>query len=136
MGYRRRTIPWPEDMDVRTGWRKQQALRPLGLPAEKPEPPMEHDADPGVERILDAVLGVADAPRSGLEAVRHGPGGNPVRRLAVLALAQLTQREVGQRMGMSPTQVAQILHRFGHWGPAEMDADLRAVEQRVSCRNA
>jgi hypothetical protein len=43
-----------------------------------------------VERVLDAVLQVAGVPRSALMEIRRGPGGNPVRRLAVLALSRLT----------------------------------------------
>jgi hypothetical protein len=77
--------------------------------------------------------------RSALMEIRRGPGGNPVRKLAVLALSRLTlptQLEVGRRLGTTSTQAAQILHRFRGFPPEPVIRDLAIVERKVSIGNA
>jgi len=104
---------WPDDMNMATGWRELQASRPVGVrlyPDEQPEAP----APAEMETVLSVVLSVCGIEQGELLRVKCGPGGNPARRLAVLSLSRwtrCTQKEIGRRLGMTPTQVAQILHR-------------------------
>ena len=114
MAHHRGSAPWPGGMDLATGWSQIQANRPAGVCGLDLEPP-ESLGTFETEHVISAVVAVTGKDEAELRVARRGRGGNPVRRLAVLALSrwtQSTQREIGARLGISSGQVALIVHRF------------------------
>jgi len=67
------------------------------------------------ERLIERITEVTGVGIKELCTSRHGPGANPGRRFAVWALARrtrATQREIASLLEMSPSQVANVLHRI------------------------
>ncbi|MBN2530329.1 MAG: sigma-70 family RNA polymerase sigma factor [Deltaproteobacteria bacterium] len=61
------------------------------------------------------IIKIAGCSRTDPELAARGQGANPARRFAVAALrkyAQLTQRELGEIMKMSESQVSNVEHRL------------------------
>ena len=137
MGQHRGSIPWPAEMDLETGWfqvMQQRAIGVSGLRPSKP-PSVRHDA----EAILEVVLQAAACTEVDLLRIEKGPGANPARRFAVLALdrwTQLTQREIGTRLGMTTTQVAKVLERNRSLKVPLLFEWMKALERQVSSGDA
>jgi len=111
MDHHRRTLRWPDDMDMTTGWRKARARPEASVPKQEPCPPVPA-LDPA--RVLSAAASAAGTTKERLVLRKQGRGGNPGLRFAAIALSRwtdATQRDIGARLGISSAQVAQILHR-------------------------
>jgi len=117
-------------------------------PAPRAAP--EADAAPAAPATLTAAaaearaLAIADVSAVQARRAVRGRGGNPARRFVVWALSEatdLTQRGIGEHLGMSSNQVAKILARLRDgsidarvmgWIDAWRDADAHAGARRLS----
>ena len=103
---------WPGEMDLETGWLKLQDEKPAGVPPVPLKETRRKGQRPDV--ILDKVKEIAGVSSEKLLMATRGPGANPARRFAVIALyrwSNLTQGEIGQRLEISINQVRNILTR-------------------------
>lgn len=72
-----------------------------------------HLLSPG--EILSRVAEISGCSKIQLKTAKRGPGANPARRFAVVALrkyTQLTQREVASELKMTVSQVSNVEHRI------------------------
>ena len=132
MAHHRRTMRWPDDMDLATGWRKIQAKPKSRISAMKPCPP-----PPAIQpaQVLSSVAAIAGTSEEQLQQSRHGRGGNPALRLAVIALSRWTdetRREIEAVPGISSGQVALILHRFRKAPREPVKSWLEGLANRLS----
>lgn len=103
-------LSWPEQMAMDSGWLKisgEGAIKAHSLPSDT----RFVNADDVIARVC-SITGVGEKD---LLRVAHGPNANPARRFAVWSLSnrtRLTQREIGQRLNMSTSQVAHVLRRI------------------------
>jgi len=103
---------WPGELDLETGWLKLQEEKPAGVPPVPPRDTKRKEQSPAV--ILDKVKEIAGVSHEELLAVTRGPGANPARRFAVIALyyrTNLKQKEIAQHLEMTENQVRNILCR-------------------------
>ena len=103
---------WPSEMDLETGWLRLLAQKPEGMsaPPSSIAPRKNNDS----EEILKKVFKIAEKTLQDLMETARGPGANPARRFAVVALAKwtyMTQKQIGARLEMSPNQVQKIIAR-------------------------
>lgn len=107
---------WPERMSRENGW-----YGPPSAVEIQPMPAVDKPSRPSVQHVLERVCAVTGASPGELRRVRRGPHANPARRFAVWALdrqTELKHREIGALLGMSTTQVANVLWRW----PASREA--------------
>ena len=106
------TKQWPEGMDMRTGrFADPRELHAVARPniEDKPRSPSRK-----AQEVLRRVREITGASGRELQRRKMGRGGNPVRRFAVWALSSdtnLTQRQIGQHLGMREGHVTMALQR-------------------------
>lgn len=133
MEQHRGSNPWPAEMDLETGWFQVLQDRAIGVSGvwSSEAPPVSHDA----ETVLGLVREISGRTEADLRRVEKGPRANPSRRYAVLALdrwTQLTQREIGGRLGMTITQVAKVLGRNRSTKASPICEWLTTLENKLS----
>ena len=112
--YRLGKREWPEWLETTDGWVRDADAQPAPKrPGREGAPGSAWIATP--EATLSRALRISEATRKQVRKVEQGPRANPARRFAVWALDRgttLTHREIGERLGMSTTQVAKVLSRL------------------------
>jgi hypothetical protein len=113
---RRGRIQLPEEMDRETGWfsKKPRGPTPTLLTTEEVEN-VRGSRNQTYKSALIKIFALTKCSESDLKIRVNGAGANPQRRFAVWALkrsTQLSHRQVGEILGMSSHQVANILCRI------------------------
>ncbi len=98
-------VPRHEELDVRTGWFRKDALGtvPAEAPAQRPR------IDDQVARLVQ----ITGASVDQLQRAERGRDANPARRFAALALvrAGFSQGEIATALGMTTAQVSMLVYR-------------------------
>lgn len=108
LGLHRGAIEWPDNLDLGSGFFDRYRVQGIGVTAD----PVA--ASVPVENLLAEVARIAGVKPEMLKRGVMGRRGNPARRFAVWALKQstfLTQKQIGQVLGMSESHVSRDLGR-------------------------
>ncbi len=103
---------WPEDLDLDTGLLRAPILTAADGRARRGQ---THARQLEPNEVLDAVCQLAGVSEERLQRSVHGRGANPARRMAAWALSvstNLTHLEIGDRLAMSGSHVANVLLRL------------------------
>jgi REP element-mobilizing transposase RayT len=126
--------PWPEELDLATGWLSQ----PAAAKAQFSRAPLDPDASPAVltaDEVLSRVVGLTGASQPEIGQATHGPAANPPRRFAAWMLARhttLTHAEIGAALGMSRRQVESLLYRLRTRGASAPLTEWRDAWEQVA----
>ncbi len=120
---------WPAQraLDLASFWREREVEELEDL---------EDFAAPELEDVLLRVAAVTGVTRKDLPVAIRGRRGNPARRFAAWALSvetTLTQATIGEQLGMSPAQVAQVLGKVRR---GEASKEIEAWRARWVAENA
>lgn len=113
--------PWPEELDLETGWLLHPAPAKLRFPraGEEAEAPVQRvDFD----ELLRRVVAITGATKAQLMRPSRGPAANPARRFAVWMLSRhsaLSHVQIGAVMQMPSRQVESLLYRIRKRKPRE-----------------
>jgi REP element-mobilizing transposase RayT len=100
--------PWPDDMDVQTGWRNAPSSSPPTREGQRGDTALD------IERLLEILAAVVEADVSELLVAKQGRSAAPARRFAALKLAgqsHLSHRDVAKALNMSVQQVSNVRYR-------------------------
>jgi len=123
---------WPEHFNAELGWLRRAAdsQTAWSLYGSVEGEAARAVAEPAA--VLKRVSQISGKSISDLQLVRFGPRANSARRFAVWALAQatdLTQLEIGARLGMSRSQVSKILSALRRSANSELQAWMESLKE-------
>ncbi|MCP4604013.1 MAG: hypothetical protein GY847_26410 [Proteobacteria bacterium] len=120
----RKAEPWPDAINLRTGWVNWKEALSSSEVRTKRRSKQGGTNKREIASILNRACEISGAKRSDLRKKVHGPGANPARRFAVWVLDQsttLTQKEIGNCVDMTASQVAKTLSRLKKNPPSPVD---------------
>jgi len=110
LAYHEGAREWPDDFSLDTGWFRSSTKASASATSIEDE---LHDKVL-VSKLLGELCSITGVTRAALKRSRRGRVGNPARRFAVWALSRstnLTQREIGDLLGMTAGHVARDMSR-------------------------
>jgi REP element-mobilizing transposase RayT len=135
--YRHQRAFWPEGLREETGWLQSAAVRATPWSHHQRRRAVKANTAPTVKAVLARVLKMTGVSERDLKRTARGRGVNAARRFFVWALAtstDLTQREIGECVDMSPAHAATTLARLrrqpkslGSWREAWVAEDMLSV---------
>ena len=102
---------WPKDLSLDFGWIARGKEQQDDKLVERPV----HQSPLTPEELIERVVAVTGVSQDELRHTPVGRGANPARRFAVWMLGRLpttTHPEIGQLLGMTTKQVANVLYRL------------------------